>query len=200
MTGQQLEPDAVQHPGYRGLLILSTVCFSWLAMQVVHEAGHALVAIVSGGQIEQIVLSPWTISRTDLSKNPAPLQVAWGGPLLGVAIPLALTLLSRLVARRFLYLARFFAGFCLVANGAYLAFGWIGPVGDAQTLLQHGAQVWQLMAFGLPAIVAGLALWHGQGRDFGLSAQAPAVDRGAAIALTAATIALILIESLFSLC
>ena len=34
------------------------------------------------------LLHPFTISRTDVSPNPHPLVVAWGGPLVGVGLPI----------------------------------------------------------------------------------------------------------------
>ncbi|MEZ6046089.1 MAG: M50 family metallopeptidase [Planctomycetaceae bacterium] len=56
---------------------------SWLSMMIVHEAGHMLSAMLTGGQIEKVVLHPLAISRTDVSPNPHPVWVVWGGPLLG---------------------------------------------------------------------------------------------------------------------
>ena len=58
-----------------------------------------------------------------LADNPCPLYVAWGGPVLGCLLPLALLGIVKLFAKPYSYPAVFFAGFCLVANGAYLAGG-----------------------------------------------------------------------------
>ncbi len=65
------------------LLIVSFIGFSWLAMQAVHEAGHVLVARLTGGKVIKVALHPLIVSRTDLGENPHPLAVVWGGPLVG---------------------------------------------------------------------------------------------------------------------
>ncbi len=178
---------------FQALLIVSIVGFSWAAMMAVHELGHVLHAIATGGTVKRVVLHPITFTRTDVEPNPHPLAVAWGGAVWGCLIPLTLFAVVRTVARRYAYLAAFFAGFCLIANGAYLAVGAFlgGGVDDAGVLLRCGAQRWQLIAFGLPAIVAGLALWHGLGPHFGLGEANGRVDRRAAVgvALTWAVLA-----------
>ncbi len=124
---------------WQALLIVFAGGLSWLAMMGVHELGHVVNAALSGGHVERVVLHPWTISRTDLSPNPSPRFVAWGGAVWGTAIPLALLVVVRLAARSYAYLAAFFAGFCCLANGLYLAAGSFGGVGDAGDLLRHGA-------------------------------------------------------------
>jgi hypothetical protein len=86
------------------------------------------------------------------------------------------------------YLLRFFAGFCLVANGAYIGGGSFDRLGDARQMLQHGSPIWLLWAFGVVAVAAGLGLWHRQGRHFSVSE----VSQGAAYA-TAATLAALLV-------
>ena len=73
---------------YRFLLIGTYLPFCWLAVQAVHEMGHIVAALATGGTVSQVVLHPLTISRTDLTENPHPLIVAWLGPLVGVAAPL----------------------------------------------------------------------------------------------------------------
>src|SRR5688572_18674231 len=113
------------------VLIGSTLAFSWLAMQAVHELGHVVGAVLSGGRVAQVILHPTTISQTRLSENPHPQFVAWMGPIVGVLLPSAALLAARIAGLRTWYLFQFFAGFCLVANGAYLAFGSIGGIGDA---------------------------------------------------------------------
>ena|SRR5437667_135091 len=40
--------------------------------------------------------------------------------------------------------------------------------GDSATLLQHGASVWHLVAFGAIAVSVGLIMWHHLGVHFGL--------------------------------
>lgn len=141
----------------------------WYGMQVVHEAGHALAAWATGGHVERVVLWPWTISRTDVSPNPQPLVVVWGGPILGIAIPLFAWGVLAYCRWQWAHVARFFAGFCLVANGLYLGIGSIDGIGDAGEILQLGVPPWGLWLFGGIAAPCGLALWHGQGRQFGLA-------------------------------
>jgi hypothetical protein len=152
----------------QGVLICATLGTSWLAMQIVHEAGHVAAAWASGGQVQRVVLDPLQISRTDVAPNPLPLFVVWAGPLLGIILPCAAWRIARRVAGRLEYLFRFFAGFCLIANGSYLGAGVVLPVGDAADILRLGGSRWSLAVFGLLSVPAGLRLWHGQGPSFGL--------------------------------
>jgi hypothetical protein len=80
------------------------------------------------------------------------------------------------------YVLRFFAGFCLLANGLYIGFGSQTQAGDAGELLHHGAAMWQLVLFGLVVAPPGLWLWNGQGKHFGLGDAKGAVDRRVAVA------------------
>ncbi|HEY1068727.1 MAG TPA: M50 family metallopeptidase [Pirellulales bacterium] len=175
------------------LLIACTLVGAWLAMQAVHECGHALAAWTTGGRVKQMVLHPLTISRTDVEPNPRPLVVAWAGPLFGAIAPLFCWLILAKTAPRVAPLARFFAGFCLIANGLYLGFGSIDRVGDCGDLLSHGARFWQLWAFCAATVPLGFGLWNGQGRHFGLGAAQGKVDERlvrAAIVFALATLAL----------
>jgi hypothetical protein len=156
------------HRLQQGVLIVSTVLGSWLGMQAVHEAGHVLGAWLSGGRVAQVVLNPLTISRTDLAENPSPLFVVWSGPVFGVLLPLVLGWGMASLGLPGAFVLRFFAGFCLIANGAYLGIGSLDRIGDCGVLLQHGAARWQLWLFGAVTAPAGLWLWHGQGEHFGL--------------------------------
>jgi hypothetical protein len=153
---------------YQCLLIVSTLIASWLGMQAVHEFGHVLGAWVTGGKVAKVVLHPLTISRTDLIINPNPLLVVWAGPVMGVVLPLLLWGVAAGLHMPGVFVLRFFAGFCLVANGAYIAFGSLDKIGDCGVMLRHGTQLWQLWLFGGLTIPAGLWLWHRQGENFGL--------------------------------
>jgi hypothetical protein len=180
------------------VLISATLVFSWLAMQAVHELGHVLAAVVSGARVTQVVLNPLTISQTRLAENPHPLLVAWMGPVVGVAMPLAVLAVARVGKLPGWYIAQFFAGFCLVANGAYLAFGAFGEIGDAGDLLRHGAPLWLLWLFGAVTIPLGLWLWNGLGRYFGLGPGAEEVSPTAAYVILALATIIIVLELILS--
>jgi hypothetical protein len=150
------------------VLVASTLALSWFGMMAVHETGHVLAACLTGGTVARVVLHPLTISRTDLVDNPRPLLVVWGGPVFGVIAPLIVWGIAQLARLPIWYLLRFFAGFCLIANGAYIGIGSFGGVGDAGDLLRHGAPAWHLWLFGAACVPVGLLLWHGIGPHFGM--------------------------------
>jgi hypothetical protein len=160
-------------------------------MQSVHELGHVLGAWATGGRVKQVVLDPLTISRTDYAYNPAPLTTVWAGPLFGVVAPVAAWSLAALWSCRGAFLLRFFAGFCLIANGAYIAGGATWGIGDCGEMLRHGSPVWLLWLFGLVTVPAGLWLWHGQGKHFGLGVSRGKVDRAVTYWCLAICLALI---------
>jgi hypothetical protein len=176
---------------HQAVLITSVVLGSWLGMQAVHEFGHVLAAWMTGGRVDRVVLHPLTISRTDLADNPHPLPVVWAGPLLGCLLPLLAWSIVALLRLSWAYLPRFFAGFCLVANGAYIAGGAFDRVGDAGEMLRHGSPPWSLLAFGIVTVPAGLWLWHRQGPYFGLGPASGKVNPIAAYGCFAVLLALI---------
>jgi hypothetical protein len=127
---------------------------SWLGMQIVHECGHAVGAWLTDGRVVRVVLHPLAISRTDVNPNPVPAVVVWLGPIAGCCLPILtaclLTQLHRCNAmhataklwQRANSMGWFFAGFCLIANGAYLVFGTLDRVGDCGEMLRTGTPAW----------------------------------------------------------
>jgi hypothetical protein len=178
---------------HQGILIAATVSGSWLGMQAVHELGHVLGAWLTGGRIAKVVLHPLAISRTDLALNPSPLVVAWAGPAIGVALPLLGWIIAARARLPWTYLPRFFAGFCLIANGAYVAFGSLDRVGDCGEMLRHGSAIWHLWLFGAVTVPAGLWLWHRQGMHFGLGPAGEKVSPGATYVCLATCVLLVLL-------
>lgn len=148
---------------HQSLLIISTLMGSWLGMQAVHEFGHVAGAWLSGGSVAKVVLNPLTISRTDLAQNPNPLFVVWCGPVGGVLTPLAFWSAAAFMALPEAFVFRFFAGFCLIANGAYISIGSFDRAGDCETMLRYGSPISLLWLFGALTMPVGLWLWHRQG-------------------------------------
>ena len=155
---------------------LGIVVLSWHGMMAVHELGHVIGGLITGGRVTQVVLHPLQISRTRIDPNPHPGTVVWLGPITGCALPVLMAVLAtgivgrdesdvslrfRRIAGRFLW---FFAGFCLVANGVYLVFGAADGVGDCGEILRTGTPAWVLYAFGSLTIPSGLLCWHRLGR------------------------------------
>lgn len=177
------------------VLILSFIPFCWLAMQVVHELGHVLTAAVTGGEVSKVVLHPLVISRTDLTENPHPLAVVWAGPFFGSLMPLLLFAVAHLLRVPGVYLFRFFAGFCLVANGVYIGIGHLLADGaDPYVMMESGSPRWLLILFGAVAFPAGLYLWHRQGPNFGLGVAKGKVELRMAFVSLALFIALVAVE------
>lgn len=178
-------------------LIVSTGAASWLVMQAVHEFGHVLHAWMSGGSVARVVLHPLEISRTDVEPNPHPQFVAWGGPVWGSVIPVLVWLCVRWRGWPREWLLRFFAGFCLIANGAYLGVGAFFPVGDAEVLLHSGVSRWSLAVFGLATFPAGLWLWNALGPYFGWGPDKRPIDRHTAAGVMILLTAIVALEILF---
>ncbi len=169
------------------IMLVGLGTLSWLAMMLVHETGHVLGAALTGGRVRQVVWHPLVFSRTEVSPNPRPGVVVWAGPIVGVFVPLVVWIIVRLTAKPFAYLAAFFAGFCLLANGAYLGLGWIDAVGDTAEMRATGTPVWIMIAFGGVAAAAGLWLWHPASRQlgFGKDASAPPTTHTIAVGVIA---------------
>jgi hypothetical protein len=136
-------------------------------MMLVHESGHILAAVVSGGRVTHVEWPVWGFSRTDVSPNPHSLFVAWAGPLFGAAMPLLLSWSLRISKRRAL-VAEIFSAFCLLANGIYLSVGTMGRVGDTADILRDGGPLWLLWALGVGFSLAGLAQLHALGPRMGI--------------------------------
>lgn len=179
-------------------LIASASLLAWLWMQAVHELGHVAAAWLTGGTVQRVVLHPLAISRTDVEPNPQPLVVAWSGPMLGALLPLAAWLVAVWRRWRLAWLARYFAGFCLLANGLYLGVGSFQGIGDAGDLQRHGAPIWTLWLFGIATVPAGLLLWNRLGPHFGLGRHAAAVSGRLAVGCGLALAATVLAEVLLA--
>ena len=175
------------------VLIGSTILGSWLGMQAIHESGHVLGAWLTGGRVARVVLNPLTISRTDLADNPRPLVVVWSGPVVGVAAPLLPWGVAAAARASWAFVLRFFAGFCLLANGLYIGVGSLDRVGDCGEMLRHGSELWHLWLFGAATAPAGLWLWHRQGPHFGLGRANGQVSRGVAYGSLVVCLALLVL-------
>jgi hypothetical protein len=114
---------------------IALLILSWIVMTFTHEMGHVIGGWISGATLTDFNLAPWRMPYSLHNPDPRPLVTLWGGPVLGVLVPLAL---AAVIRRPW---ARFVADFCLLANGAYLALGWASGDRflDTPRLLDAGA-------------------------------------------------------------
>ena len=163
-------------------------------MQAVHEFGHVIGAWATGAKITKVALHPCIISRTDLGYNIQPLVVVWAGPIIGSILPLLAFLVAKACRSRGVYLFRFFAGFCLIANGVYIAFAPAEGGADTAVMMLHGSPRWVMVLFGLLTAPLGLYLWHRQGIYFGLGEANGKVSRQAVIVSASLLVAIAGVE------
>ncbi len=183
------------------ILIGAVIGFSWLGMQAVHELGHVIGARATGGQVTHVALHPLIISRTDVGANPHPLIEVWAGPVLGSVLPLLAFIVAARLRAPILCLFRFFAGFCLVANGVYIGLGWFDRLrneiaADSLVMVINGSPPFTLALFGVVTVPIGLFLWHRQGRHFGLSGANGRVSPAAVIASVVLFVGIAVIEAI----
>jgi hypothetical protein len=184
---------------FQAQLITTFIAFSWLAMQAIHELGHVLLAYVTGGEVIKVALHPLILSRTDLGLNPHPSAVVWGGPVVGSALPALVWLLAAWRQFPGIYLFRFFAGFCLIANGLYIGIGsFLANGADPGVMLEHGSPRWVLICFGLLTSPLGLYLWHRQGRYFGLGESKGKVNHRAAFVSMVLLLSITVVELIYA--
>jgi hypothetical protein len=143
------------------ITVLVAACYaSFLGMEIVHEFGHVLNAIATGGRVVAVEIPLIGTSQTLVAPNPQELFEIMGGPLWGILIPLLACGLARYFTDRVPETLKFFAGFCLIANGAYLAIGWWWPASDGGQLARLEVPKETLVGIGVIASAVGLGVWH----------------------------------------
>jgi hypothetical protein len=137
----------------RVLKLLGLLIVAWCAMTFTHETGHVISGWLTGASLQSCELRPWHLPHSLFDPNPYPLITLWGGPVLGVFIPLifALTIRSNW--------SWFVCHFCLVANGFYIAVAWVSgdPFLDTPQLLRHGASPSLILLYCVLTIGVGYA-------------------------------------------
>lgn len=140
----------------RVVKLLLLLLIAWCVMTLTHELGHVTAGWAGGGQLVMAELRPWRLPYSLHQPDPHPLVTLWGGPILGVVLP---TLMACAVRRNWVWLI---AGFCLLANGTYLAVAWFSDDAqlDTQKLLHAGAAGWMIWGYSAVCIGAGYGMFR----------------------------------------
>lgn len=116
-------------------MLIALLLLSWCVMTTTHELGHLLAGWLGGGTLVEVELRPWQLPHSRFAPDPHPLLTLWGGPVLGIVLPV---LLAWMIDRPW---AWFVSNFCVLANGLYLALAWYSGERwlDTPRLLAEGA-------------------------------------------------------------
>lgn len=131
------------------VLLAADAGWLWVLMLLTHEVGHGTAALLTGGQVVSTDLRPGVLGHTLVEPNPHPDWVVWGGFLSGGLLPLGAWGVARAVMPRATADLRLLAGFCLLANGVYLAVGGSETLTDTGVLLSLGWSWPALIGIGL---------------------------------------------------
>lgn len=162
--------------GRQTVLVVSLLAIGWLGAMGVHELGHVVAAQATGARVTRVVWHPAALSRTDVAENASPGVVVWAGPIVGVVLPLVIAGVGSAMRLRWAYLVWFFAGACLIVNGAYIGIGSFDGVGDTGVMLRSGSPRWALIVFGLATAPVGLYIWHRVSDRLGFGREPRAID------------------------
>lgn len=161
-------------PSVRWLVLLAADAgWLWVLMLLTHEVGHGAVALLTGGEVISVELRPGVPGHTLVNPNPQPDGVIWGGFLSGCLLPLGAWAAARAIHPAAAGDLRLLAGFCLLANGVYLAAGGSESLTDPGVLLSLGWSWPVLLAIGVLLAGPGYGLFRRE-----LSTRLAAVQAG----------------------
>ncbi len=140
-----------RHLTRRVVVFVWLLAAAWLVMTTTHELGHIVGGWLGGARLVAFELAPWRLPYSLHEPDPHPKLTLWAGPVVGVVLPLIAAAIAR---QRW---AWFIADFCLIANGGYLALGWLAGDRflDTPRLLAAGVHPATLAAFCLVTILVG---------------------------------------------
>jgi hypothetical protein len=120
-------------------------------MTVTHELGHVTGGLIGGATLIELQLRPWHLPHSMFAGDKHPLATLWAGFALGCVVPLLVAAIVRHQA------CWFVAWFCVLANGAYLLFGYFSGDGelDSTKMIRAGAHPIALLGAAAVMLVVG---------------------------------------------
>ncbi len=129
------------------LTVLGIFVFSYNLGNLIHESGHALNAVLSGGSVNRITLSPlsWCYASTSGGNR---MFVVCGGFLWQTALPTVILVLLWCFKSRLSLWALFLALVSFAPSGIYMIIGAVAGIGDGGRLIKYGIPPFVLLTVG----------------------------------------------------
>ncbi|MEA5079169.1 MAG: M50 family metallopeptidase, partial [Anaerolineaceae bacterium] len=129
-------------------VLFNTGClaFSFCSFPFLHEGGHALATILTGGQVSGFNINPLGWSYLIYPSSPPNLLfTAWGGILFSTFISLFFIGIAFRYRNPFVVLIGFLGIYGLLHNGLDFIFGMVFATGDPSLLLRLGVPSWSIL-------------------------------------------------------
>jgi hypothetical protein len=130
------------------LIVMGISVFAFNASTIVHELGHALTVIATGGKFGFIEVTPFSWSYAHYIFAPEPMATSWGGILWSVIFGLLAFFVPWVAKSRLSFIGVLLAISSLAGEGTYLLVGTVFHVGDPASLLGQGVPPLALIVIG----------------------------------------------------
>ena len=129
------------------LIVLGIFVFSYNLSNLIHESGHALNAVLTGGSLNKITMSPlsWCYAWTSGGNR---IFVIWGGFLWQTIVPTVILLLLWCFKSRLSLYALFLVLVSFAESGIYMITGAVAGIGDGGNLVRYGIPPFILLTVG----------------------------------------------------
>lgn len=159
-------------PFHSILLLFGAFTIGFNLSVAFHELGHATAVLIDGGQIQELVLNPFSWSW-NLGRNVQDiLFTAWGGVTIGLGYTIIPLFFVRQVKNNGMKLViKLLAGIGFLINGIYLIFGVLYNAGDGAELTGLGVSPILLSTMGSVYVLFALIIWSEAQRNLGIDPQ-----------------------------
>lgn len=122
----------------RFLIVLGVFVFAYNASTIVHELGHGLTLIATGGELDFIEVSPFSWSYAHYRSNPEPMATSWSGFLWETIFGVLAFSILWIAKSRLSLFGVVLAIASLAGTGIYMLVGAVLRIGDSAALIRMG--------------------------------------------------------------
>lgn len=135
------------------IYLLGTFLLAQIVGTLIHELGHGINSILTGGGLSRIEFSVFGWSRAILDPHGEARAVSWGGVQWSVVFALAAFLLCWIFRSRGLLFALVLAVDAFASGGQYLTVGLLTGKGDGAHLAMMGVERALIIGIAIPLIL-----------------------------------------------
>lgn len=156
------------------ILLIGGFAIAYNIAIALHEFGHTIAVVFSGGQIKEYVLNPFSWSW-NLGQNVSNIIfTAWGGVTFGLLFALIpLLLIFKIRTTWFVFLCKLIAACALMINGIYLLAGTLLNFGDGGELARLGISPTIIIILGVTYLLISMAFWSNLQYHLGFNKHTP---------------------------